>query len=67
MLKRALGWNVAYIKHTIPLIGKHCITLENYAKLIRQMQCRLNPTMIEVVKIEVLKLLKAHYQSNIGQ
>jgi len=39
------------------LICTHRIYLEENAKLSREMQRRLNPTMKEVVKNEVIKLL----------
>lgn len=45
------------IKGMDPYICTHQITLEDDAKPIRQMQCRLNPAMKEVFKTKVLKLL----------
>ena len=55
--KNALGWTIADIKRISPLICTHKIYLEDNAKPSREMQCRLNPNMKEVVRNEVLKLL----------
>lgn len=55
--KGAIGWTMANIKGISPLICTHRIYLEENAKTSREMQRRLNPTMKEVVKNEVLKLL----------
>ena len=55
--KGAIGWNIADIKGINPLICTHRIYLEDNAKPSREMPRRLNPTMKEVVRIEVLKLL----------
>ena len=55
--KSAIAWNVADIKGIDPLVCTHRIYLEEDAKPCRQMQRRLNPTMQEVVRAEVLKLL----------
>ena len=37
----------------------HYILLDENAKLIREMQHRLNPTMKEIIRANVLKLLDA--------
>ncbi|XP_062102860.1 uncharacterized protein LOC133813692 [Humulus lupulus] len=58
-LKSALGWTIADIKGISPLICSHRINLEDGAIPRRDPQRRLNPTMKEVVKNEVLKLLDA--------
>ena len=50
--KFALGWTIADIKGISPLICSH-----KGANPCRDPQRRLNPTMKEVVKKEVLKLL----------
>ena len=55
--KTAIGWKIADIKGSIPLICTHRIHLEEDVKPSRQPQRRLNPIMKEVVKKEVLKLL----------
>ena len=55
--KDALGWTIADIKGISPLICSHHIQLEDGAIPRRDPQRRLNPTMKEVVKTEVLKLL----------
>ncbi|XP_022865447.1 uncharacterized protein LOC111385297 [Olea europaea var. sylvestris] len=53
------GWTIADIKGISPLICSHRIHLEEGATPKRDPQHRLNPTMKEVVKNEVLKLLDA--------
>ncbi|CAL5331000.1 unnamed protein product [Camellia sinensis] len=55
--KGAIGWTSADIKGISPLVCTHRIYLEENAKPSREMQCRLNPTMKDVVRGEVLKLL----------
>ena len=55
--KNAIGWTLANIKGISPLVCTHKIYLEDNAKTSREMQCRLNPHMKEVVKKKVLKLL----------
>ncbi|XP_042964714.1 uncharacterized protein LOC122298937 [Carya illinoinensis] len=55
--KGALGWSIADIKGISPTICTHRIFLEENSSPTREMQRRLNPTMKEVVKNEVLKLL----------
>ncbi|KAL5562459.1 hypothetical protein UlMin_032206 [Ulmus minor] len=57
--KTALGWTIADIKGISPLICSHRIHLEEGANPRRDPQRRLNPTMKEVVKKKVLKLLDA--------
>ncbi|XP_042969136.1 uncharacterized protein LOC122301831 [Carya illinoinensis] len=59
--KKAIGWTLADIKGINPLVCTHKIYLEEDAKPAREMQRRLNPTMKEVVKTEVLKLLDVGY------
>ncbi len=55
--KGALGWSIADLKGISPLICTHRIYLEDNAKTTRQMQRRLNRTMRDVVKAEVLSCL----------
>ena len=57
--KLALGWTIADIKGISPLICTHKICLEDDCKISREPQRRLNPTMKDVVKNEVIKLLDA--------
>jgi hypothetical protein len=57
--KTAIGWTLADIKGISPSICMHHILLEDNAKPTREMQKRLNPPMMEVVKAEILKLLDA--------
>ena len=46
----AIGWTMADIKGISPSIVQHRIHLEEEAKLTRNAQRRLNPTMKDVVK-----------------
>ena len=55
--KGALGWTIADLKGINAAICTHRIFLEDDARPLRQIQRRLNPTLQEVVKKEVLKLL----------
>ena len=55
--KSALGWTIADIKGISPLICTHRLYLENDCKTSREPQCRLNPTMKDVVKNELIKIL----------
>ena len=57
--KEAIRWTIADIKGISPLICTHRIFLDAECKPIVQPQRRLNPTLKEVVKKEVLKLLDA--------
>ena len=56
--KKALGWKISNLKGINPTICTHHIYLEEESKAVRQPQRRLNPHLQEVVRIEVLKLLK---------
>jgi len=56
--KTIIRWTLADIKGISPSICMHHILLDN-AKPMRKMQRRLNPSMMEVVKAEILKLLDA--------
>ena len=57
--KAALGWVLADIKGISPSICMHKILLEDEVKPTVEYQRRLNPTMKEVVRKEVLKWLDA--------
>jgi hypothetical protein len=57
--KTAIGWTLADIKGISPSMCMHHILLVDNAKPTREMQRRLNPPMMEVVKAEILKLLDA--------
>ncbi|RVW18421.1 Retrovirus-related Pol polyprotein from transposon 297 [Vitis vinifera] len=57
--KKAIGWQISYLKGISPLVCTHHIYMEEEAKPIRQPQRRLNPHLQEVVRVEVLKLLQA--------
>ena len=55
----ALGWSISDLKGISPAYCMHKIHMEAEYKPVVQPQRRLNPTMKEVVKKEVLKLLDA--------
>ncbi|XP_052189944.1 uncharacterized protein LOC127799754 [Diospyros lotus] len=55
--KQAIGWTLADIPGISPSICMHRIHLDEGAKPVRQPQRRLNPTILDVVKKEVSKLL----------
>ncbi|MCI09998.1 hypothetical protein A2U01_0031089, partial [Trifolium medium] len=57
--KEALGWKISDLKGISPTFCMHKIKMEDEYKPVIQPQRRLNPTMKEVVKKEVLKLLEA--------
>jgi len=57
--KTAIGWTLADIKSIGPSMCMHHILLEDNTKPTREMQRRLNPPMMEVVKAKILKLLDA--------
>ena len=57
--KKALGWTLTDILGISPTLCMHKINLESEVKPVRQPQRRLNLTLLEVVKEEVTKLLKA--------
>jgi len=57
--KTAIGCTLADIKGISPSMCMHHILLEDNTKPTREMQRRLNPPMMEVVKAEILKLLDA--------
>ena len=55
--KEAIGWTLGDIKGISPAIVRHRIHLEENGKPYRDHQRRLNPTLQEVVKKEVIKWL----------
>ena len=55
--KEAIGWSLANIKGIRPSMCMHRILLEDDNKPTIEAQRRLNPTMKEVVRKEVLKWL----------
>ena len=57
--KDALGWSLANLKGIRPSMCIHRILLEDGHKPLVEAQRRLNPTMKEVVRKEVLKWLDA--------
>jgi len=57
--KEAIGWTIEDIKGISPSVVMHKIHLEEDTKPSRESQRRLNPTMQEVVRGEVIKLLDA--------
>lgn len=57
--KKAFGWSISDLKGISPSFCMHKIFLEGDYKAVVQPQRRLNPTMKEVVRKEVLKLLEA--------
>jgi len=56
--KKAIGWSLDDILGISPTVCMHKILLEDEVKPVRQLQRRLNPTVL-VVNEEVTKLLKA--------
>ncbi|RDY10463.1 hypothetical protein CR513_05006, partial [Mucuna pruriens] len=57
--KKAIGWKLSDLPGINPSMCMHRILMEEKACLVRQQQRRLNPTILEVVKKEVTKLLAA--------
>jgi len=57
--KEAIGWNLSDLKGISPSYCMHKILMEDNFKSVAQPQRRLNPTMKEVVRKEVVKLLEA--------
>ncbi|XP_050919717.1 uncharacterized protein LOC127137290 [Lathyrus oleraceus] len=57
--KSAIGWSIEDLKGINPTICMHKILMEDDHKPVVQPQRRLNPTMKEVVRKEVVKLLDA--------
>ncbi|KAG9458346.1 hypothetical protein H6P81_002854 [Aristolochia fimbriata] len=57
--KKAIGWSLSDIEGISPTMCTHRILMEDNYKPSIQPQRRLNPTLQEVVKKEVIKLLDA--------
>ncbi|RDX88289.1 Retrovirus-related Pol polyprotein, partial [Mucuna pruriens] len=57
--KREIRWKLSDLPGINPSICMHRILMEEEIKPIRQQQRRLNPTILDVVKKEVTKLLAA--------
>lgn len=57
--KKAIGWKLSDLPGINPSICMHRILMEEDIKSIRQQQRRMNPTILDVVKKEVTKLLAA--------
>jgi hypothetical protein len=57
--KTAIGWTIADIRGISPTLCMHKILMEDESKPSVEGQRRLNPTLKEVVRKEVLKLLDA--------
>lgn len=57
--KKAIGWTIVNIKGISPSVVQHRFHLEENAKTSWEPPGRLNPTMKEVVRTKVLKLLDA--------
>ena len=56
--KEAIGWHISDLKGINPAYCMHMIMMEEDYRPVHQPQRRLNPTMKEEVKKEVLKLLE---------
>ncbi|XP_072088317.1 uncharacterized protein [Arachis hypogaea] len=57
--KKVIGWSLGDIMGIDPHMCMHRIFLQEGARPVRQPQRRLNPTILDVVKKEVTKLLDA--------
>ena len=55
--KGVVGWTIADLRGIDASICTHQIFLEDGSRLVRQIHRHLNPTLQEIVKKEVLKLL----------
>ncbi|RDX94725.1 hypothetical protein CR513_22861, partial [Mucuna pruriens] len=55
--RKVIGWTLANLPRINPSICMHRILLEEEARLVRQPQRQLNPTILDVAKEEVMKLL----------
>ncbi|RDY00910.1 hypothetical protein CR513_15821, partial [Mucuna pruriens] len=53
--KKEIGWKLSDLPRINPSICMHRILMEEEARPIRQQQRRLNPTILDVVKKEVIK------------
>ena len=57
--KEAIGWHISNLKGINPAYCMHKIIMEEDYRPVRQPQRRINPSMKEEVRKEVLKLLEA--------
>ncbi|XP_072078016.1 uncharacterized protein [Arachis hypogaea] len=57
--KKAIGWSLADIVGIDPRTSMHHIFLQEGARTVRQPQRRINPTILDVVKKDVTRLLDA--------
>ena len=57
--KKAIGWTLVDLPRINPSICMHRILLDDDSRLVRQPKRRLNPTILDVVMKEVMKLLAA--------
>jgi len=57
--KKVIGWTLVDLDGINPSICMHQILLQDDSRSVRQPQRRLNPTILNVVKKEVMKLLAA--------
>ena len=57
--KATIGWHIFYLKGISPSYCMHKIMIDDEYRPMRQPQRRLNPSMKEEVRKEVLKLLEA--------
>ncbi|RDX96199.1 hypothetical protein CR513_21174, partial [Mucuna pruriens] len=55
--KKTIGWKLSDLTRINPSICMHRILMEGESKPIRQQQRRMNTTILDVVKKEVIKLL----------
>ena len=56
--KETIGWHISDLKRISPAYCMHKIMMEEDYRPVRQPQRRLNPSMKEEVRKEVLKLLE---------
>ncbi|RDX69249.1 hypothetical protein CR513_51658, partial [Mucuna pruriens] len=57
--KKAIGWKLSDLPRINPSICMHRIMIEEEARHVRKQQRRLNPTILDLVKKEMTKLLAA--------
>ena len=57
--RKAIGYTLDYLKEIYPFVSMHRILMKDDHMLTIEHQMRLNPNIQQVVKKEILKLLKA--------
>ncbi|XP_022874283.1 uncharacterized protein LOC111393120 [Olea europaea var. sylvestris] len=57
--KTTIGWTIADVREISPILCMHKILMEDGSKPSVEGQCKLNPTLKEAMRKEVLKLLDA--------